>query len=227
MVTSSPQSIGQAPQILQFSDIPFMNGVTAEDGAPRHDTDYMLALFNSVSQPQVSANVATLHKCVMNSCSLSSSEFRRCRFDEVVILGSKFAGTDFTQSCFSSVQFSQSVLMGCDLSNTTLNNVSFFNCKLEMVNLRAADARSIVMKDCLLREVDFSLGSLRNIRFPGSHLENIEFHSARVEQLNFVGAVSLGISSPLSQLAGAIMDREQLLSISDALAREAGLVIVD
>ncbi|WP_331725061.1 pentapeptide repeat-containing protein (plasmid) [Streptomyces jietaisiensis] len=215
----------EAPRTID--DLPFCGYLKPFEGNLGRDSDYDTTHFNESSFAEIDAGGCEFTESAFSSAIFDSCRLRRAQFNDVWMDAVRMMGTSAAESSWLDVELVSSIMAGIELFGANMRRVSFFNCKLDSLNFRTAKIQDVTFHHCLLRDVDFSSAVLKNVTFPGSMLDGVAFSKSKLNRLDLRDANSLGISSGLKDLRGALISSAQLLSLAPAMADELGIVVQD
>jgi uncharacterized protein YjbI with pentapeptide repeats len=106
-----------------------------------------------------------------------------------------------------------------------MEEVTFKGCRLDYANFRHSTIEQVSFEDCRLDEADFQGASIDATRFCGCQLTQADFSKAKLSLVDLRGS-ELGLAGSVL-LAGAIIDRLQLIDLAPVLAQELGITVED
>ena len=174
---------------------------------------------------QVDASGALLFESALTRVTFDGGLFRRTRFRDVWIEGTRWIGSDLVGSHWQNVHVVNGVFAGTQCFDARLERVLIRECKLDSVNFRDTKLTDVHFVDCQLKDVDFGSAELRGVTFAGSTVDGALFERARLHDVDFTGAPRLGFASGFDSLGGAAISNEQLIELAPAFAKVLGLVV--
>jgi uncharacterized protein YjbI with pentapeptide repeats len=167
-----------------------------------------------------------------------------------VVRDSVVTGVDLSEARLSNLELANSCLRELDLSNadlatTSVRCVELLTCRGIGLRLAIGQASDLYVEDCRLdyasvtvtrvkglavfhrcsfRDARFA-GDLSDVVFSECDFAGAEFAVQRAERCDLAGSRLVGARGLLT-LRGARISQDQAVSVADALAIEAGLVVV-
>lgn len=190
------------------------------------------------------ADEGHLRRLAYTDLDLAERDVTSCDVEECLFEGVELRGGVFTKSTFADCRFDRcdlanlattsSSLVRCELrglrttglrwTDGTLRDVVFDQCRLDLSAFRFSTLTAVRFAGCRLTQVDFTNADLRNARFDDCDLSGAQFaHAdltgARLRNCNLTGVRSV------ANLRGAVIDPDDLVALSYALAGALGIVI--
>ncbi|MFC7326710.1 pentapeptide repeat-containing protein [Marinactinospora rubrisoli] len=208
-----------------LADLPYAAALEPFEGEPEEDGDYDALHAADTVFEDAQASGARFIECAFTSVAFDRGRYRRARFDDVWIHGSRMTGVDLGGSGWQDVSVLSASLAGVAAFDSAMRRVVFSGCKLNAVNFRAAALTDVVFEDCVLVDVDFGEARLTKVRFPGSRLESARFDRATLSKVDLRGATAIDLASGYDALRGATIGSDQLFALAPALAQALGITV--
>jgi uncharacterized protein YjbI with pentapeptide repeats len=157
---------------------------------------------------------------------LVAATLHRMRATDVVIENADLSGADLDESVFSRVVFQDCRMSGVILSRCTLRDVLFVDCRLDDASFRMGEAKAVRFEDVDLRRGDFYAALLEGTRFFDCDLTGAQFAKARTPGARFHGSNLTDLQGG-SDLAGAVIDSSQVLSVAIGVLSALGIQVDD
>ena len=120
--------------------------------------------------------------------------------------------------------FRRGMHSGIVLSDTSIKDVIFEGAKLNLANLRIAKLRRVRFVGCDLTEADFQGADMQSVAFVDCDLSRAEFAGCKMKDVDLRGS-DISTIRGVAGLKGGQIDTAQLISISQVMAAELGLVV--
>ena len=142
-------------------------------------------------------------------------------FDDCELSGALVSGARLER-----VEFRRCRMSGIDLSMATLRDVLFDGCRLDGANLRATTLVAVDAADCELRDADFYGATIERSNVLRSNLTGADFSHCRLERLLLHGSTLVDVKGGAA-LAGAIISRDQIVTLAPSVITSLGIVVDD
>lgn len=156
---------------------------------------------------------------------MSEIRFKQMRLSDVRFEKCDLANADWSRTSLNRVELVACRITGFRFLDGNATDVRLDQCKADLAQFRGTAFRNSRFENCNLRECDLRLADLRNVRFEDCDLTGAEFYGAKLDGADLRGSLLEGIKFDKDGLAGAIIDNEQLLTLSRSLAYFAGLTV--
>jgi uncharacterized protein YjbI with pentapeptide repeats len=167
-----------------------------------------------------------LERCRIENARLVAATLHRMRLTDVVIENADLSGADLDESALTRVVFKDCRMSGVILSRCTLRDVLFVDCRLDDASFRMGEAKAVSFEDIDLRRGDFYAALLEGTRFFDCDLTGAQFAKARTPGVRFHGS-NLSDLQGGSDLAGAVIDSSQVLSVALGVLSALGIQVDD
>jgi uncharacterized protein YjbI with pentapeptide repeats len=157
---------------------------------------------------------------------LVAATLHRLRATDVVIANTDLSGADLDESVLNRVVFKDCRMSGVILSRCTLRDVLFVDCRLDDASFRMGEAKAVRFEDVDLRRGDFYAALLEGTRFFDCDLTGAQFAKARTAGVRFHGSNLTDLQGG-SDLAGAVIDSSQVLSVAMGVLSALGIRVDD
>ena len=165
------------------------------------------------------ASLSALHldSCWLRTVALPSAVVRAAKWKDVRLSECDLANAEIRALTAIRVEF-----LGCRMTGLRLNEASWQNVLVSGGDQRYAQFRfSALQKSefegCDLQDADFYGADLRGCVFRRCNLRNVEMSKAKLEGTDFRGSNIEGLRVGLEDVAGAIVDAAQALSLAPLL----------
>ena len=172
------------------------------------------------------AHAIRLRECTFEKAHLDSAKLIKFYASNTKLLGSSLAGTSLSECSLDSVTFANCRLTGTIFSEGLLEDCAFKDCLMSMALFRFSTLKNIRFIDCNLEKADFTEAKLKNVTFKNCNLDGVDFSHAKLSNVDLRGSQILNMRG-ISQLNGALISSDQLISLAHALAAEAGITVAD
>jgi uncharacterized protein YjbI with pentapeptide repeats len=162
----------------------------------------------------------------IENARLVAATLHRMRATDVVVANADLSGADLDESVLSRVVFKDCRMSGVILSRCTLRDVLFVDCRLDDASFRMAEAKAVSFEDIDLRRGDYYAASLEGTRFFDCDLTGAQFAKARTPGVRFHGSNLTDLQGG-SDLAGAVIDSSQVLSVAMGVLSALGIQVDD
>ncbi|GAB3204268.1 pentapeptide repeat-containing protein [Nocardia tengchongensis] len=210
----------------ELADLPFARFLETQD-ALRDEGAYDCAHFDGLSLDDPQLRGVAFTECAISATTVTGGFFRYSRFNDVWLDSTRWFRTDLSETNWMDTEFVMAALSGVEAFGSVLRRVSFHNCKFDSVNLRGAVLTDVSFVDCVLRDVDISEAKLTSVSFPGSEVSGLSLRNAKLKKVDLREARSIGISSGVESLSGALVTNTQLLELAPVFAHAFGIVVKD
>jgi uncharacterized protein YjbI with pentapeptide repeats len=197
------------------------------DGELERDEDYTGVHLDGGEFDDVQAGNTRFDECAFTGATFTGGDLGGARFADVRMSRTRWIGTAWQDAELLDVTITDSVLAGVQAHGGAWRRVVLRGCKLDSLNLRGTRLQDVEFRDCDLTEVDFGSTTLTGVTFPGSTISRARFTRAAVKKLDFRKARSLDVAEGWDFLRGAVIDHDQLLESSQALAQTLGIQVRD
>lgn len=165
------------------------------------------------------------------SSLLRNVRFTGCDIDDfqacdVVFEDCELSGALVSGARMERVEFRRCRMSGVELSMATLRDVHFDECRLDEANLRASTLVAIDAADCELRNADFYGATIERSNILRSNLTGADFSHCRLERLLLHGSTLIDVKGGAA-LAGAIISRDQVVTLAPSVITSLGIVVDD
>lgn len=180
--------------------------------------------FTGVRMPDRDARLVDVEECEftradLSGCTLAKATFADCRF-----VGSDLANLGATGSSLIRCDLRGLRTTGFRWIDGTLRDVLFSECKLDLTAFRFTSFTQVRFVGCNLTQADFTNADLRGVQFVDCDLSAAQFSHADLRGARLQNCVLDGISS-VASLRGAVIDPQDLIALTFALANALGIVI--
>ncbi|MET9023404.1 pentapeptide repeat-containing protein [Actinopolymorpha sp. NPDC004070] len=170
---------------------------------------------------------------------VTSCDVEECVFESVELRGgmlakSSFADCRFDRCDLANLATTNSSLIRCELrglrttglrwTDGTIRDVVFDQCRLDLSAFRFSTLTAVRFAGCRLTQADFTNADLRNARFDDCDLSGAQFAQADLTGARLRNCVLAGVRG-VENLRGAVIDPDDLVALSYALAGALGIVI--
>jgi uncharacterized protein YjbI with pentapeptide repeats len=226
MPQARPQPQPQ-PQPRELAQLPFAAHLTAFAGRLSREADVDTAQLRELEFDGTDAGSSRFMESTFEHVSFTGCRLRRSRFNDVWLQATRWSGTDAAETQWLDAEFQASILAGIEAWDADMRRVSFFNCKFNSVNLRGTKLNEVHFVDCIMQDVDFAGATMDTVAFPGTSLDGARFDNVKMQKVDLRGIRSLGISSGIAGLKGAMISTGQLVDLAAELARDYGILVKD
>lgn len=172
---------------------------------------------------------------------LTGATFAECIFIDVSLHNAVLAGASFLQSRFErlgapvlsaprsrfhGVELEASRIGAAELYESEWDGVLVRGCKLGFVNLRGAELTDVLFVDCTIEELDLGQARAARVSFADCVIDSLDVASAELKSLDLRGA-RLSRVAGLGSLRGAIVSPTQAAELSEAMAHQLGIEVLD
>jgi uncharacterized protein YjbI with pentapeptide repeats len=155
-----------------------------------------------------------------------AAALHRMRLTDVVIENTDLSGADMDESVLTRVVFKDCRMSGVILSRCSLRDVLIVDCRLDDASFRMGEAKAVCFEDVDLRRGDFYAAQLEGTRFFDCDLTGAQFAQARTPGVRFHGS-NLSDLKGGPDLAGAVIDSSQVLSVAIGVLSALGIQVDD
>jgi uncharacterized protein YjbI with pentapeptide repeats len=121
----------------EIADLPYAAALTP--GGLGGGADYDTVHFDRADLDDPDASGARFLECAFTGVSVQGGRFRRSRFIDVWLEGTRMVVSDFAETQWTDVTFVNGTMAGVQAFGSRLNRVVFAGCKLDSVNFRDAE----------------------------------------------------------------------------------------
>ncbi|ABP56804.1 pentapeptide repeat protein [Salinispora tropica CNB-440] len=162
-------------------------------------------------------------------CRFRGADLAECRLDQVVlsdclVTDSSWANLRADGGEMARVRLAQCRMTGVTWADGVLRDVTVTGCRVDLSAWRMTTFDAVRFEDCNLQGADFTNADLRGATFRGCDLTGAVFHHASMEGTRFRGCTLAGVGD-FSSWRGAVVDHEDLISLSYGLAQAAGIQV--
>ncbi|MEQ7126684.1 pentapeptide repeat-containing protein [Actinopolymorpha sp. B11F2] len=180
--------------------------------------------FTGVRMPDRDARLVDVEECEftqadLSGCTLAKATFADCRF-----VSSNLANLGATSSSLIRCELRGLRTTGFRWIDGTLRDVVFSECRLDLTAFRFTSLMNVRFVGCNLRQTDFTNADVRGAAFIDCDLTAAQFSHADMRGTRLQNCVLDGISS-VTSLRGAVIDPQDLIALTYALANALGIVI--
>jgi uncharacterized protein YjbI with pentapeptide repeats len=180
--------------------------------------------FSGVGMPDRDARLVDVEECEftqadLSGCILSKATFADCRF-----VSSNLANLSAMSSSLIRCELRGLRTTGIRWIDGTLRDVVFCDCKVDLAAFRFTSFANVRFIGCNLTQADFTNADLRGVHFVGCNLTAAQFSHADLRGARLQNCVLDGISG-VTSLHGAVIDPQDLIALTYALANALGIVI--
>ncbi|WP_028192905.1 pentapeptide repeat-containing protein [Salinispora pacifica] len=160
-------------------------------------------------------------------CRFRGADLSECRLDQVVltdclVTDSSWANLRADGGELARVRLEQCRMTGVTVADGVLRDVTLAGCRVDLSAWRMTTFDAVWFEDCNLQGADFTNADLRGATFRSCDLTGAVFHHASMEGTRFRGCTLAGVGD-FSSWRGAVVDHEDLISLSYGLAQAAGI----
>ncbi|QDP97532.1 pentapeptide repeat-containing protein [Microlunatus elymi] len=158
--------------------------------------------------------------------TLASSNWRHAAFADCSFSGCDLANAEFVESGWQRVEVRHSRMLGLQASGCSWKNVVIADTMINLANLRFLQAERVRFENCVLAGTDFGSSRLVDVVFADCDLTEAEFSNASLSRVRFERCRLVRIGG-VAGLAGATVDRADLLELAETLAAALGIGVDD
>jgi uncharacterized protein YjbI with pentapeptide repeats len=162
----------------------------------------------------------------IENARLVAATLHRIRMTDVVIENADLSGTDMDESVLTRVAFKDCRMSGVILSRCSWRDVLIVDCRLDDASFRMGEATAVRFEDVDLRRGDFYAAALEGTRFFDCDLTGAQFAKARTPGVRFHGSNLTDLKGG-GDLAGAVIDSSQVLSVAIGVLSALGIQVDD
>jgi uncharacterized protein YjbI with pentapeptide repeats len=167
----------------------------------------------------------SLDTVIIENSEISSCKFRKSNLSDVIFDNCLLFGTDFDGSGWRRVAIKSGMYSGVVLSDVSLEDVAFKDAKLNLANFRVAKLRSVEFSHCDLTEADFQGADMSSVAFKDCNLSGVNFGNCKLRDVD-LRTSNLSTVQGIAGLKGATIDLNQLIVMSQTMAAELGIKVV-
>lgn len=167
---------------------------------------------------------AEIEQCRLTRVGLARAEIRHLTIVDSVIDHGDWANAVFEQCGLRRVQLKENRMTGLSFIDGMVRDVEFRDSKLDLTNWRANTFTSVHFAQCDLSRADFAGADVRGVVFTECQLSGAQFSNAKASGARFLDCELAGIGG-IASLAGATIRSDDLLTLTDLLARELDITI--
>lgn len=167
---------------------------------------------------------------VLRGCVIGGVTLAQARLSHLDLRDTRFADVELSNAMLDvntlrAVEFLTCRATGLRFSVGQASDLYFGECKLDYAYVEITRVKGVaVFQNCSFREARL-LGDLSNVIFADCDFAGAEFAARRAEACDLAGSRLVGARGLLT-LRGARITQDQAISVADALATQAGLVVV-
>lgn len=188
---------------------------------------YVELAINGKQLENATASQASFQDCRLSNVVLTGAGLTKARFSNIEAISCDISNANFEQAKISRAALSSCKLLGAQFGEATLADVVFTDSVLNMAHLYGAKLKSVHFSKCTMRGADFRSCSMENVAFTDCDLAGAEFYGAKFTGVKFGGSDISAIKINIEDLKGAIIDRSQLLQLSELLAESVGITVLE
>ena len=196
-------------------DLPEADATTAFAG-----TDIRIAelALHGIRLPEAaSLDSLRLDSCLLRTVAMPGAEIRSAKWKDV-----RFSGCDLANAEVRALTAIRVEFAGCRMTGLRLNEAAWQNVLVSGGDQRYAQFRFSVLQhtefeDCDFQDADFYGADLRGCIFRACNLRNAEMSKAKLDGADLRGSNIDGLRLAASDVAGAIVDAAQALSLAPLL----------
>ncbi|MBD2410614.1 hypothetical protein FACHB389_17520 [Nostoc calcicola FACHB-389] len=148
--------------------------------------------------------------------------FKKLSLQDVRIIKSDFANTEWEEASLNRVEFVNCRLLGFKGIKSRFKNVIFKGCQGQFSQFNFSKFDCVIFDNCILEESTFLEASLTNVKFINCQMNNVILGDAKFKDTDFRGSNIEGLQININQLKGAILDLFQAAYI---LQRYANVIV--
>lgn len=168
----------------------------------------------------------SIESSIIQGTEISTCRFKQASLSDVIFDNCLLFGSNFDGSGFHRVSIKKGMLSGIVISDAVLKDVMFEDAKIDLANFRVSKLRRVHFKGCDLTEADFRGAELSLVIFEDCDLSRVEFANCTMDKVDLRSS-DISTISGTAGLKGATIDMSQLISISQVMAAEIGLKVVE
>jgi uncharacterized protein YjbI with pentapeptide repeats len=154
------------------------------------------------------------------------------RLDRLTLMDARLQNCDLANAVWRGAAIDRAELIGCrvtglDVAEMTASSVVFRDCAVSLASFRFATLKRATFEGCTLTESDFQDATLVDTVFRRCDLRGAVFYGATVGGADFRGSTLDDLKIRAGDLAGAVIDSVQLVTLARTLASLAGIVVRD
>lgn len=184
---------------------------------------------SAISEASFSESLAagvSVDGCRISTTDLSNSKFKKLTVTDTILDHCQLFGLNADGAGIQRVEALHCPMSGIVLSDCLIKDVRFKDCKVNLGNLRFTKFMNVDFQDCVLTEADFQNAYLKNVKFEDCDLTKADFSQAKCEKVDLRSS-QLNEVKGLPSLSGAIISGTQLISLSQQLAGQLGIIVSD
>ncbi|HEY9290025.1 MAG TPA: pentapeptide repeat-containing protein [Microlunatus sp.] len=155
---------------------------------------------------------------------MASSVWRHAAIADCSFTGCDLANAEFIESGWQRVELRRSRMLGLHVAGCRWKNVIIADTMINLANLRFLQAERVRFENCTLVGTDFGSSQLTDVVFADCDLTETEFSNASLTRVRFERCRLVRIGG-VAGLAGASIDRADLLQLAESLAAAVGITI--
>lgn len=170
----------------------------------------------------VTTSYAELSGCRFSDVRLAGSRWQHAALTDTELVGCDLANAGFPDSGWQRTRIERSRLTGVQVAGCALRHVVISDSIGNLANFRSADLQRVVLQGCSLVGSDWGAARLTDVCFTDCDLTEAAFSNARMLRVQFVRCRLVRLSG-VTGLAGATVDRSELLELAETLAATVGI----
>jgi uncharacterized protein YjbI with pentapeptide repeats len=180
--------------------------------------------FTCVRMPDRDVRLPDVEECEFSQVDLSGSTLAKATFSDCRFVSSNLANLGATSSSLIRCELRGLRTTGLRWIDGTLRDVVFSECKLDLAAFRFTSFTNVRFVGCNLTQADFTNADLRGAQFIDCDLTAAQVSHADMRGTRLQNCVLDGIGGVVS-LRGAVIDPQDLVALTYALANALGIII--
>ncbi|WP_432982973.1 pentapeptide repeat-containing protein [Dactylosporangium sp. CA-233914] len=188
------------------------------------DASFEALVFADIDLTGRRAVAVEFEECQFTAARFAGSHLDRLRLTDCRIETSDWSNLRAEAAGIDRVAFATSRLTGMACTNGRLRNTAFRDCKLDLSSWRFTHFDAVTFDECNLTGADFTNADLRGASFTRCRLTAAQFSNADMHGARFRACELDGIGG-IASWSGAVVHRDDLIELADALAGALSIVI--